>query len=216
MEILESLREEKRVIRSAPFSFLVFLAIGATAGYWVSSLNYGGQVASLREQLDAKDAQVGRYRVALGIEPGSKGALVELTNEELALKAKPLVEQLRQFNAELAEKQNQIGKRASIGEIAAADVGKERLAVDQEISKEFDSTIASDVYNVENALRSRLDSSALSHVMMVPGFIVNGDPRTRITIPGITRGPMQAMMLDRLADEIEQMAKLLPPDSRKP
>jgi hypothetical protein len=52
--------------------------------------------------------------------------------------------------------------------------------------------------------------------MMVPGFIVNGDPRTRITIPGITRGPMQAMMLDRLADEIEQMAKLLPPDSRKP
>ena len=61
-------------------------------------LYYSSQIGSLREQIAAKDGQLNRYRVALGIDPASKGALVELSNQELALKAQATVTKLRELN----------------------------------------------------------------------------------------------------------------------
>jgi hypothetical protein len=81
---------------------------------------------------------------------------------------------------------------------------------------DYDNSLASDTYNVENELRTGLDSNALSHVIMVPGFIAGGNPRTRITFPQMFRGMggFEIAWLNRLADEIDQMARLLPPDSQ--
>src|SRR5262249_31154781 len=96
-----------------------------------------------------------------------------------------------------------------------------RLDAVQEVSRDFDANLATDAYNVENELRTRLGPDALSHVIMVPGFVLkdaNGavNPRSRITFPQLMRGnAFDAMWLGRLADEIDQMANLLPPDSAK-
>jgi hypothetical protein len=87
----------------------------------------------------------------------------------------------------------------------------------KEVSQDFDRNFASDTYNVEHEVRNRLTPEAMSHVLRVPAFIPNGDPNSRITFSDMMRGSgMDALMIGRLADEIEQMAKLLPPDSRKP
>jgi hypothetical protein len=73
MDILEILRGEWRVIKSAPLSFIVFLAIGAVFGYGASNWYYSKQIADT-------DGQVRRYRVALGIDKGGPSALAELSN----------------------------------------------------------------------------------------------------------------------------------------
>jgi hypothetical protein len=173
-------------------------------------------MGSLHEQLNARDAQIARYRVALGVDPASKGALVELNNQELALKTQAIVARLRQFSSELDEKSKAIDQRVSSGEIDKSKVGELKLNAMKEVSQDFDTGLASDTYNVENELRSRLDSSAMSHVITVPALMGDGDPRSRITFPDMFRGTgFDVLMLRRLADEMEQMAKLLPPDTEK-
>ncbi len=74
-------------------------------------------------------------------------------------------------------------------------------------------TSASDTYNVENELRKRMDSSALAHIVRVPAFISDNDPASRVTFSELMRGSgVDAFMIGRFADEMEEMAKLLPPD----
>jgi len=220
---VETVRQEWSVIKNAPLSFLVFLIMGLTAGYYGANWYYDKQIGDLNSQLKTKDTQLSakdgeskRLRVACGLEAASKGALVELNNQELALKTQSVVAKLRQYPAMLRAKNAVIDGQLDAKKITQNQASKAHLAAMQEVSQDFDRNLAPDAYNVENELRSRLDSSALSHVLMVPGFIANGDPRTRITFPQIFRGSAEIIMLDRLADEMEQMANLLPPDSSKP
>jgi hypothetical protein len=218
-QIIERLKGERHVIRGAPFSFILFLVIGGLIGKWIAAQYYSGQLATAKEQINTKDAQLraeegelNRYRVVLGINQASPGALVELNNRELALRAEFIVEKIREhdlaLNAKYAEIDSQLkAKKITQKEAAAAD----RTAI-LDAAKDFDNNLASDTYNVENELRTRLDSNALSHVMMVPGFLAGGNPRTRITFSQIFRGVVEMRGLSRLADEIDQMARLLPPD----
>src|ERR1700677_2726545 len=97
------IKKEWAALIAAPWSFAGLTAVCLGAGFAAGMLYYSSQVGSLREQLNAKDGQLGRYRVALGMDPASKGALVELNNQELALKAQWLVLHLRQFRVELEE-----------------------------------------------------------------------------------------------------------------
>lgn len=214
--IIDWLRQEARVIKSAPLSFLIFLSIGCIGGFWFSKQLSSGQADSLKSQIDAKNDQIGRYQVVLGIKPGSAGALVELNNQELALKTQSIVGKLREYSAEFDKKGEAINAQLAAKKITNEQAGRAHLDAAREVAKEFDGNLASDTYNVENELRSRLDSSALSHVLMVPGFLADRNPRTRVTFPDMARGSaVETMYLSRLADEMEQMAKLLPPDSAK-
>jgi hypothetical protein len=117
------------------------------------------------EELTAKDGQPSRYRVALGIDPASKGALVELNNQELALKAQSIVIGLRQFSSELNQKSAAIEKRAASGEIDKEKAAQEELEAMKEVSQHFDRNFASDTYNVEHEVRNRLSPEAMSHVL---------------------------------------------------
>ena len=194
----------------APVTFiglaLVFLMAGVQLGAWHYS-----------ELLSEKDGQISRYRVALGIDPGSAGALVELNNQELALKAQSIVVTLRELDSAFRQKSDEIQKRKNTGLIDDKEAGQETIAAAKEISQSFDSGLASDTYNVENELRKRLDPEAMSHVVMVPAFVNNGDLNSRVSIVDLMRGTgFDSFYIGRLADEIEQMAKQLPSDSAKP
>jgi hypothetical protein len=210
MSLWEYIRAELAVLKGAPVSFVGLVVLSIAAGIGIGEWHYS-------ERLETKDGEIHRYRVALGIDNASAGALVELNNQELALKAQYIVGQMRQLSSALDQKGQQIGQMVKDGKIDKQRVSEAKMAAIKEVSEAFNSNLASDAYNVENELRSRLDPSALSHIVRVPAFIVGSDPRSRVTFSELMRGSgFDAMMIGRLADEMEEMAKLLPPDSRKP
>ena len=86
MGLWEYIRSELRVLKGAPVSFVGLVILSVSAGIGIGSWHYG-------ERLDTKDGEIHRYRVALGIDKASAGALVELNNQELALKAQYIVGQ---------------------------------------------------------------------------------------------------------------------------
>jgi hypothetical protein len=137
----------------------------------------------------------------LGITPASAGALVELNNQELALRAEFIVGKLREYDSVLNAKYADIKTQLDTKKITKDQANKAHIAAMKEVSQDFDNHSASDTYNVENELRTRLDPSALSHVIMVPGFIAGGNPRTRITFPQMFRGMggFEVAWLNRLA-----------------
>ena len=105
------------------------------------------------------------------------------------------------------------------GKMTKDQAAKAHLDMQQKIAQDFDNNLASDTYNIENELRSRLTPEALSHVIMIPGFVLkdaNGtvNPHSRVTFPQLMRGPLEVGFLSRLVDEIQQMANLLPVDPR--
>jgi hypothetical protein len=215
--IFDYIKREWTNLRAAPLSFIGLAVVCLVSGFAAGVLYYSGQIGSLHEQISTKDGQLSRYRVALGIDPASKGALVELSNQELALKAQSIVAKLREFDKALEDKGKTINEQQQTGKISKEEADKAQFQAMKDVSEAFDQNLASDAYNVENELRVRLDPSALAHVVRVPAFIAGSDPRSRLTLSELARGSgFDATMLGRLADEMEEMAKLLPPDSPKP
>jgi hypothetical protein len=181
-EFVDFIQNERGNLMKAPATFVMLSVLSLGLGYAGGLLYYSSQVNSLHEQLNAKDAQLGRYRVALGIDPASKGALVELNNQELALKAQSIVAALRQFNSELDQKCAAIDQRANSGEIDKNKVMEAKRAAAKEIFQDFDRSLAADTYNVENELRKRLSPEAMGHIVRVPAFIEGNDLNNRVTL----------------------------------
>src|SRR5271156_1278931 len=168
---LAELKQEWPNLKKSPYSFVLLVVVAGGLGFSMARLYLNDQIAAVHEQISAKESQLGRYRVALGIDPASKGALVELNNQELALKAQSIVVQLRQFTSIVTAKCTAIDQRAKSGEIKKEDVGTEKFAAMKEVSQAFVRTLASDTYNVEHELRNRMDASAMEHVIRVPAFM---------------------------------------------
>jgi hypothetical protein len=208
MDLLERIRQEAHVIKSAPWSFILFLIVGGSVGYGSSSWYYSKQIGD-------KEDQIRRYQVVLGIKPGSAGALVELTNEELALKTQSIVAQLRELSATFDEKSKAIQKQVDAKRIDKDQAFEDEQAAMQEVSQDFDSNLASDADNLRNELRKRLDPAAIAHVVRVPAF--KAENGSSVPVTALFRGSgFDTFFIRGLADEIEEMAKLLPPGSAKP
>lgn len=207
MEIIKDMKEEVRTIKKAPFAFLLFLVIGGTIGYAASNFYYSKQIAD-------KDGQLSRYRVALGIDPASKGALVELNNQELALRAQSIVAKMRQFDAVFEEKSKIIDEQVKLGKLDKKQAFDQKTQAMKNVSHSFDENLASDAINMESELRRRMSQEAMTHIVRAPAFVFkdeNGNVTGRITLLGMIRGgDDSATMIRVFADEIEAMAKLLP------
>lgn len=195
------------MIWGAPFSFIVFLAVGLTAGYGGSTWYYSKQMAD-----DA--SEIARYRVALGIQPASPSALTVLTNRELSVKALNLAGQARALCLSFE-------KKADSPAPPKGDKKKEKEnrdkynAVAKELSQEFDRSIKADFINVNNELLRRLDPKVAGSVVRFPIFYdaTTGAP---VGMLNLALGEFEAPFLCGYADEMEQMAKLLPADPDKP
>jgi hypothetical protein len=204
--VLDSLRKETRVIKANPWSFAVFIICGCAMGYAVGRW-YDAKT------LVEDDSLVRRYRVALGIAPGSPSALVELNNQELALKAALIVSKLREAANRLDSLTLEIDKRQNSGEIDGTQDLKERMDAAKGIAEEVDSSgVSADAYNVVNELEKRLAPAALAHVAMVAEVKGIDGGRTPISSLFSATGFDSLMFYRKLANEIDQMAKLLPPD----
>jgi hypothetical protein len=202
----------------APFSFVMLAALCLAAGFATGTLYYSGEVGSLHEQITGKDSQISRYRVALGIDPASKGALVELNNQELALKAKSIVATLRTLSSELDGKLSGIQKDLDSKKIDPQQASEETRTARTDVSQDFDTNLASDANNIENELRRRLDSKTIEHIVRVPAFNeldAKGNPVNHLPFTELFRGSgADVFFIKGLANEIEEMAGLLPSDSR--
>ncbi len=206
-EIFEYIKREWDVLTKAPLTFIGLALLSFSAGVGVGLWHYS-------ERLNEKDGQVGRYRVALGIDPASKGALVELNNQELALKAQSTVAELRKLGARLDARFAEINKQENAKKMNHEQAMKAKDAFIEEglrASQDFHANLASDMYNLRNELRRRLDPAAIAHIPSYPFFnMVDG---SRLYVDQIVRDMrLDYFLIPKLADEIEQMTKLLPPD----
>lgn len=65
------------VIRPMFGSFLLAFAAAVLVGLTIGSWYYSGRIATAQAQIAQKDGEIARYRVALGIDKASQGAMVE-------------------------------------------------------------------------------------------------------------------------------------------
>jgi hypothetical protein len=211
-KIIAFFTERWAVIRPVFGTFLTIMLLMLGGGIAIGSWYYSGRIDTMKEELAGAQGQVVRYRVALGIDKASAGALVELNNQELALKTESIVAKLREFSHDLQFKEAELQKLVDSGKIKKSDMPRENMRVMTEVSQAFDENLASDALNVDNELRKRMTPEALSHVVRAPAFVAGG---SRVTFLGLMRdSPMASMMIPAIANEMEQMYKLLPLDRR--
>jgi hypothetical protein len=206
----EYIKAELVVLKGAPLSVLglaiAFCLLGVGVGEW----HYG-------ERLEAKDEQIHRYRVSLGIDKASSNAMVELTNKELQEKAESLVSKTRSlcdvFHKKDANLEAQLEKRKA----SEDEHSKEHNALAREYSEQFDRTVRSDFLNVENEILGRLDPKATAAVMKAGPPLSNEATGSRFGLSTLLSAVgsefgTEAVFLCQTANELEQLSKLLPPD----
>ena len=214
-KLFDHVKSNWAVFMNAKLAFIVLAGLGIGVGFTTGMFYYSGQVGSLHEQIGAKDGQISRYRVALGIDPASKGALIELNNAELAARALSTVTKLRNLSAEFGRRSAGITQQKDSGKLTDEQAFEQQQTVMKQVSEDFDKKLASDAENIRNELRTRLSPDAIAHIVRVPALL--SDDGKSIPITALFKGtPVDSFFIGGLADEIEQMTKLLPPDSGKP
>ena len=193
------------MLTKAPLAFVglafVFFCAGIVVAHWYYN-----------DKLNDKEDQLRRYRVALGIQPGSPNALVELTNPELKSKALLVASNVQalcnQFNSRSAEIKAQVDSK-KIDEKGGFD---RQTALMKEISANFDRNLRSDALNVQNELLRRLDPKAAAAVVRFPIFsdAATNTPISLFSLLGNNSLGVEAAMLCGFAGELQQLAKLLP------
>jgi hypothetical protein len=210
----DHIKQEVAVIKSAPLAVILFSGVGMGIATWY----FAGQIASLKEQINAQDGQIRRYRVALGIDKASRGAMVELTNWELRAMALNIVPKVRDLCSSLAKRSEAIRPSLQSNNPATKRQGFERLqALSREVSEQYDRAFRSDRVLLNNEILRRLDRNAAAVVIRVPLFDAEtGTPLSFSTLMGSTGvGVIDAGMMCMAADETEQLAKLLPVAEQK-
>lgn len=188
---------EGRVLKKAPILCACLLLLGAGIGRWYDS-----------EKLSDKDNELHRYRVALGVDPASKGALIELTDKELSLKARSTVANLRRLDSDLQVKLAAIQQQLEQGKIKPEDADKAKTQAMHDVSQDYDRNLASEALNVDEELRKRIDPKAMEHILRVPALV--GSDGERIPFAALMRGTgFDTFYIRGLANEIEQMTNLL-------
>ncbi len=184
---------------AAPKVFAVAVAMGVAIGYGGADLLY-------RARLDRQAVQLANYRVALGLDAASEGALAELTTQELRAKAATTVAALRAFS--IATRTEEDAANA----LATDDTDRaERYAVvRRRRSDEFDRTLRVDAVNVDNELRRRLGPATMESIEL-PRAFYQGSGGTLVSAASVVPGGigMSAGFAGVLADAIDQMARRL-------
>jgi hypothetical protein len=200
--LLDHLQKEWTVLKRAPMAFVTLLILGILTGIGIGSWHYG-------ERLEEQKGQIGRYRVALGIDKGGPNALAELTNAELQAKALRIASKARDLCFSFQNRSGQIGLPPAGDKKAAKEQFDRLQALMNEVSQEFDHDLKSDFINTNNELLRRLDRRAVAGVIRGPIF-ADAETGTPIGMVSLTPGQFEAPFLCTYADQMEQMAKLLP------
>jgi hypothetical protein len=187
---------------SAPGTFIVFAIVSFGLGLGLGRFTYTQELQSARDS-------AARYRVALGIEPGSSGALVELTNRELKSMAFIVVARLRAIDNKRDKQISDIQQNKSLDNARKKEQSDNIL---RELNDEYLSTVRNDAFNIDFELRKRLGPQAVAGIIGVNPRVMSDDGAS-INILQLTpeSHPIFNMgFIGVLANGIDQMAKLLP------
>lgn len=207
-EWIESLiGKEGRVIKDAPLSFLIALAIFSYGAYWYLDSSYAGRLALKEEQivlrdnqiklkddqLKFKDDQINEYREKLHELPPAQSVYTRLSNADLQKKALTVAQQLRQF----LEKSRYPTFSATFPPNASEEEKsriweqetRREMIVSQNITLAYNSKFKSDVLLLYEELRSRLSMN-------------DKDQSFFYEYPNLTSMEMAASDLERLAKSL--------------
>jgi hypothetical protein len=212
--LFEYVKGEWEVLKEAPLAFILLLAIGVISGVGIGEWRDSGRMDSLQEQIKERDGQISRYRVALGIDKASQNSLIDLTNEELKVKADNTIGKLRQMYASFQKRSEDLKKQQDANKISERAAADHEIALMREVANEFDATLRSDYLLTENELLRRLDPKATAAVVRIPLFdAATGTPISIFTLAPTAGSFVETGILPMLADEMEQLSKLLPASS---
>ncbi len=179
--LLEQLKSRWEVITKDPIAFFLLAAVGVVIGYASASWYFSRRltdrddlITSKNETIATKDGQLGRYRVALGIDKPSQGNLIELTNEEMRAKALSTVAAMREFTISLRRQTDS----ATVNVKEESERARKAFQVMKEMSDEFDRTLKADSNLVDNELRRRLGRQAVAAIVGVPPSIISASDNT--------------------------------------
>jgi hypothetical protein len=212
-QLIDYIKKEWTVLSGAPGAFVGLVVVCLLSGLALASWHFSGQIATLSGQISSKDGEISRYRVALGIDKASKGAMVELTNEELYARAVSLTSSVRDLCVSYGKRKSAIDKTFRSNDRAMLEAD-DNLA--REITTEYHKSFRSDITIVINEMLRRLDKKTTAAVARP--VITDADTGTPIDIltlfpsndgsASMTR--IEASSLCPIADESEQLSKLLP------
>jgi hypothetical protein len=210
-ETFEYIRKEWAVLRSAPGAFIGLAVVFFLSGAGAGSYYFAGQIAAMREQMVTKDGQVSRYRMALGIDPGSKGALVELTNEELQAKGFQSVAKLRELCGSTRRQVDALRVLLNEGKIDVKQWREGQLALNKDLADRFDQQQRADVLNIFNEILRRLDQKSIGAIARVsPSIIMGGGAPVPLIASMPSGSEMESILACELANSLDQSAKQLP------
>jgi hypothetical protein len=156
-------------------------------------------------------ATLERYRRALGIDE-NKGitALIELTDEEVEQKGTLIYKKIRDMNSFYNVNDLKLQNKRDRKEI---DEAKYQELVRQQMLQagdEFIRELRTDAIMVLTALRGRIPYEHRKHIVGLPD-IMPADPRAgSVSLYSVTPGVFNLFWSEMLANEIEELVKLLP------
>jgi hypothetical protein len=192
-------------------TFLVVAASTFALGAVASRVFYSQHVTTVDARLASKDDEIGRLRVALGIDPASRGALIALTNEEMKAKSISTARALRELCFSLRDKGEAVKKEIEAKNLDEKSRGEQMWAFIQKASDQFDASFRSEVGNVDNELRRRLHPGAIASIVRNnPSLYTTGGQPVSILSLFPSGTGFSSLYLCTQADAIERMAELLP------
>lgn len=186
------------MFKKAPIVFVLLLfggvSLGASAGYFY-----------YRDQ-------IGRYRIALGIDKVKEGALIELTDLEMKAKAANLAARLRESCRQHNNEEKNLNEGLNDPKIKPEDKGKARIELWRRQGDEFDKKLKAESANVDDELRRRIDPKAVQTIAgIVPSFQSSSTNASTsiLSLPTFGEGLYSHGNDCILAENIERMGLLL-------
>jgi hypothetical protein len=214
-KLLEHILREWAVLKGAPGAFIILVALGVSAGLGIGAWHYSGRISDMETQVSTTNGEIHRYKVALGLEAASKGNLIELTNNELRIRALSTAAKLRTVCTSLREKDEAATKTET--KLDNKEKAKRAFARMRSASDEIDRTVRTDTALIDNELRRRLSPKAIATIVgLTPSMYdaATGSPIDILALVTSTGDGFSTTMCV-LSNGIEQMAKILPSDIPK-
>jgi hypothetical protein len=175
-----------------PLVFAIVALVSFAVGFGVALF-----VDSFR--IVARDEQIARDRIALGIDRPSPSALAELSNQELELASSQVVAKLRNMCSSYESQQEKIVSMQLSGQLDDQTAAERANKLLSDTSYEFNRMIRSDSLYIDAEIRKRIGPKAVNQAIA-----------TSLSVQSASE--MLADSMCDAADQIEQMARLLHSD----
>lgn len=201
-ELIEFIQREWATIATAPFTFILALALICGLAYAASRWRYSGIIELLRERLLAKDQQLDEYRERLHLAPAHGSEFAKQSHTELQVEALKFVSGLREWLATRGAQDSQRQHQQWVTMNRATDEAQRKQLWDAH---------ASDLLSSSTARNHEYDAK-----FKVKAIVLRDELLTRVQHPDpkshtlqMYEHPTNPIGMGMVADDLERMARLL-------